>query len=266
MTESLSDRMKQLEGLEAGRYFIPNIPILVRIDGKCFHSYTKKFDTPFDHELIRAMQNTTVRLMKETQALVGYTQSDEITLLFHGDTVFMNGKVHKMVSLLASMTTAFFNDEAKHFTPGKVNRIACFDCRCWQVSEKDVGYVFLWREMDAVRNSIQMVAQSMYSPTQMHKKNCDELQEMIFQKGTNWNNFPTHLKRGSYFHKVKRVRTFTPEELVKLPALHEARTNPDLRIERTDVERWELPSLLTVTNRSEMFLNTEVQVYGKETT
>src|SRR6185295_8156972 len=96
--------------------------------------------------------------------------------------------------------------------------------------------VFLWREQDATRNSIEMAGQAKFSHTQLFKKNCNEIQEMLWQAGINWNDYPPFFKRGVFVQRVAVKRRFTTEEMERLPPMHEARRNPNLEVERHELK------------------------------
>jgi len=250
----LNRRMKMYEAYETKRMFIPRLPVLVRLDGKAFHTWTKGLKKPFDGDLHMCFVETTKKLVESTSARTGYTQSDEITLLFYTDDqksqIYFNGKTQKLVSVLASMTTSYFD----RFTNGVLTRPRVpplFDCRAWTVpNREEAANVFVWREQDAVRNSIQGLGQAYFSHKQLHKKSCDEIQEMLFSEhGINWNDCPDKQKRGTYVQRQEKLVTFTPEELDRLPEKHEAHLNPDLKIKRHVVESVHMPPLTTVTNR-----------------
>jgi len=135
--------------------------------------------------------------------------------------------------------------------PSKVDRLAMFDARAWQVpSLTEAANTFVWREMDATRNSISMAAQHHFSHKQLQKKNCGQMQDMLMlEKDVNWNDYPSFFKRGTYVQRKKIIRSFTVEELEVLPEKHEARLNPDLEVERTEVKIIDLPPITTITNR-----------------
>ena len=254
----LSDRMKFYERITAGQMLIPNLPICARLDGKAFHSWTRGLQRPFDECLQGLLDEVTAYLVEESNAIVGYTQSDEITLILYNggnpeSQIFFDGRVAKLTSVLASMATAKFNALVSHWLPEKCGRLAFFDCRVWNVlNEVEAVNCLLWREQDATRNSIQMAAQCHYSHAQLLGKNSDEMQEMLFQKGVNWNDYSSRFKRGAYFRRVTVMSKFSAEELDKLPAKHEARRNPDLMIERKVLQRLEMPPLQKVSNRVEV--------------
>jgi tRNA(His) 5'-end guanylyltransferase len=254
MFYDLEEECKKIEKLETSRMFMPYLPILARIDGRSFHTYTKGLNRPFDEGMIKLMQETTKFLVQETNARIGYTQSDEITLLFYTDApkaqLFFNGKIFKMVSQLASIATAYFNANVPKYIPSHVNKLAFFDCRCWQVPRKaDAVNIFLWRELDATRNSIEGYARSFYSDKECFKKNQSALQEMIFKKGYNWNDLSSHIKRGSYIRREVIKRKLTAEEISHLTPMHECRKNPDKEVIRHSYNLVEMPPLNRIINK-----------------
>jgi tRNA(His) guanylyltransferase len=251
---NFGDRMKDYERQEAGRRFLPLLPVCARIDGKGFSKFTKGFERPFDSRMSELMCQTTAYLTQETQACIGYTQSDEISLVWYSSDaksqIFFDRRVQKMVSVLASMTTAFFNAKIPAVIPEKQNVLAMFDCRVWQVPTlEEAANTILWREYDATKNSISMAARHYYSHKVLYKKTGDEMQDMLFEKGVNWNDYPPFFKRGVFVQKRKVVRAFTTEELSVLPEKHEARSNHDLQVERTEYKRIDMPPFGSLANR-----------------
>jgi tRNA(His) 5'-end guanylyltransferase len=256
--DDLGNRMKGYEMIEAGRMLLPGLPIMVRLDGKNFSNFTKGLERPYDKRLTDLMVATAKFLLEETNALVSYHQSDEISLILYTDKpeaqLFFDGRVQKLTSIIASMATAFFNRELPKALPEKADKVALFDCRVWNVpSTVEATNVLVWRELDATKNAISMAAQHYFSHKELQNKDGKEKQEMLFQKGVNFNDYPSFFKRGSYIRRVKKFIKFTTEELEKLPAKHEARTNPDLTIERSVVERVELPPITKIVNRVDVF-------------
>jgi tRNA(His) guanylyltransferase len=254
----LADRMKLYENIGAGQRLIPNLPVCIRLDGKAFHSWTRGLKRPYDHRLHTLFDETTKFLVEASDAVIGYTQSDEITLILSNggkpdSQIFFDGRISKLTSVLASMATAKFNALVPSILSEKQGRLALFDGRVWTVpSEQEAVNCLLWRELDATRNSIQMAAQALYSHTQLHQKNTAQMQAMLWQKGVNWQDYPTRFKRGGYFQRRVIERTFTVEELAQLPPLHEARGHPDMRIRRQVIVPLELPPLLQMANRAEV--------------
>jgi tRNA(His) 5'-end guanylyltransferase len=203
------------------------------------------------------MVATCTHLVTESNALCGYTQSDEISLLFYSadnkSQIFFDGKVQKMNSVLASMTTAYFNHHKASALPERKDRLANFDSRVWSVPNlEEAANVFLWRERDASKNSVSMAAREFYSHKELHGKSSNEMQELLFQKGVNWNDYPPFFKRGTFVQRRTIQRAFNAEELAALPPKHEARNNPELEIERSVVTTIDMPPFDRVTNRVEV--------------
>ena len=174
---------------------------IIRIDGKAFHTYTKGLQRPFDDKLMNDMDETAGFLCKNIQgAKFAFVQSDEISILLTDfeeltTDAWFDGNIQKMVSVSSSLATAKFNE----LRPGK---LAFFDSRVFTIpSNIEVENYFIWRQQDTTRNSISSVAQSLYSHKQLEGKNTTEQQEMIFQKGTNWNDFAPKYKRGRVIEK-----------------------------------------------------------------
>jgi len=179
----LDDRMKFYESMSAGNRLLPLIPICARMDGKAFHTFTKDLERPYDEKFCTIMQLTTRFLVKETGAKIGYTQSDEISLIWLSDDfksqIFFDGRQSKMTSILAAMTSVKFNELLKFNLPDKYEKtrsqLPIFDARVWNIptQEEAVNYLY-WREEDATRNSITMAAQSLYSHKELHQKNSSD--------------------------------------------------------------------------------------------
>lgn len=254
MSDALGDRMKMYEGMEAGKKLIPLLPVLARIDGRAFHSFTRGMRRPFDPDFTASMIETTAALVDETNACMGYTQSDEITLAWHStdlkSQIWFDGRVCKMVSQLAAWATLEFYLAITRRLPEYGSRKPTFDARVWTVPNRTEGAnAFVWREWDATKNSVSMAACEHYSDRELHGKNGSEKQELLFQKGINWNDYPSDFKRGTYVQRRKVLKPFTAEEFEKLPPKHEARNNPGLMIERSEVRVLEMPPITSVENR-----------------
>ena len=252
---SLGDRMKLYERREAGRRCMPLLPICARIDGKRFSRWTEGLARPYDERLSNLMQGVTARLVRETQARIGYTQSDEISLVFHSEThaaqVFMDGRIQKLTSILASMTTAYFNAGLAELLPERAGQPAIFDCRVWTLpSREEAANAVLWRERDATKNAISMAARHYYSHSEIEGKTAKQQQELLFQAGVNFNDYPAFFKRGSFYARRERARPFSATELEQLPPRHDARENPDMVVVRHEIVRLDMPPFDKVTNRA----------------
>lgn len=214
MNDELGLRIK--DGYEnAYRISLPHrTNVIIRNDGRSFHSYTKNCKRPFDDELMFAMDETAIALCEEIQNVkLAYIQSDEISTWaapyenLESQPWFSNN-LQKMSSISASVVTAKFNEirfikniNDQILNPNKDkyldHKLAHFDGRCFVIPQLvEVANYFKWRSDDASRNSIQMVARSFYSHKECENKSCEELQEMIFQKGQNWDKLIPRYKRG----------------------------------------------------------------------
>lgn len=208
MKDSLGDRMKEFYE-DRTRYLLQRRTYtIIRIDGKAFHTYTKGLNKPFDDSLMEDMDNTAAYLCKNIMgSKFAFVQSDEISLLLTDfDTLdtqaWFDNNLQKMCSVSASMATSEFNKLRKIRFQDFNYKEAQFDSRIFQIPTKtEVGNYFIWRQQDTVRNSISSVAQNLYSSKQLHGKNASEMQEMIFQKGINWNEYKSKYKRGRVIYK-----------------------------------------------------------------
>lgn len=220
MKDELGDRMKNNYENRTRFYLNRRTYTIIRIDGKSFHTYTKGFKRPFDDDLMNDMDATAQYLCKNIEgAKLAFVQSDEISILLTDfDTIkteaWFDNNLQKMTSVSASFATSIFNqlrllrqcsnpddnDEyEKWVTTDDIlkTKLAHFDSRVFQISQKcEVENYFIFRQKDATRNSIQSVAQSLYSHKELNGKNSSQLQEMIFQKGINWNDYDARYKRG----------------------------------------------------------------------
>ena len=256
--DTFGDRMKMYEQEYAGKKIMPLLPICVRLDGKGFSKFTKGMERPYDANFRDVMKFVTTKLVEQTSALVGYTQSDEISLILYSDSLdkqlFFDRKIQKMVSVLSAMATFYFQEGLRQFMPDRYGREAFFDCRVWGVPNKmEAVNSLVWREMDATKNSISMAASCYYSHKALMGKTGSEKQEMLFQKGINWNDYPVQYKRGTYIMRRKMEIPFTTEELSRLPEKHEARKNPNLKVLRSVVDEVVLPPIRKIKNKVEVF-------------
>lgn len=228
--DDLGTRMKTFyENIPKTR-LMRRVPVAIRLDGKAFHTFTRGFQKPFDFVLMDTMQQTMKYLCENIQGCVfGYTQSDEITLIlvdyqkFTSDAWF-DYEVQKLTSVSASMATMAFN---KYFSENvveynlthdplvkrreglldnyisAVEKGAMFDARCFNIPKEEVTNLIYWRQLDATRNSIQMVGQAHFSHDELQDKTCNMIQDMLMTKyGINWNDFTVPCKRGTACIKV----------------------------------------------------------------
>lgn len=221
LRDDIGTRMKDFYEQIPKTKLMRRCPVAIRIDGKAFHTYTRNFKRPFDSVFMRAMQETMKYLCENIQGCVlGYTQSDEITLILVdyekiNSSAWFDYEVQKLCSVSASMATMRFNqvfarlvqevkeegtEDPKYI---KVLDKACeagamFDSRCFNIPKEEVTNLIYWRQLDASRNSIQMVGHANFSQKQMHGKSTGDIQDMLMlEKNINWNDFPVACKRGS---------------------------------------------------------------------
>lgn len=198
-TDSLGDRMKRYESITQTK-LMNRTPVIIRLDGKAFHTFTRGLQKPFDIHLNSAMVVTMENLCANIQgAVLGYTQSDEISILLQDWASFETDgwydyKIQKMVSVAASIATATFNAAFTH--PVK-DILALFDARIFNVPFEEVNNYFVWRQQDATRNSINSLAQSLFSHKELQGLNVSQVQDrMMLERNVNWNDVPTRFKRG----------------------------------------------------------------------
>lgn len=218
--DSLGDRMKGYEAIPK-TFLMRRTPVIIRIDGRAFHTFTKclkQLDpvlavTPFSDIMHASMVYTTTKLVESIQnCVLGYTQSDEISLLLrdwdqHETQQWFGGNVQKITSISASIATAAFNMVFSRFkTPAEFKDLAQFDARVYNVPKDEVTNYMIWRQQDASRNSVQMLGHFHFTQKEMHAKNNIEVQDMLMlQKGINWNDMPTWAKRGMCVNRLSDV-------------------------------------------------------------
>jgi len=232
----------------AGQKVMPGVPVVARIDGKCFSSWTKGLSKPYHQGLFDLMVKTTEALVGESNAVLGYTQSDEITLVWSdSQSPYFEGKVHKMESVLASIATANFNALVPEFVPEKCGWLALFDCRVWDVPRREEAVnAVLWREFDATKNSISAAARAHFSHGSLKGLSGKQMQERLWSEANvNWNDYPAYFKRGTYVRRIKKLKVLSTHELTHIPEKY----RPSGPVERTVVEKTGMPPLAKVTNR-----------------
>jgi tRNA(His) guanylyltransferase len=208
MNKSLGDRMKGYENVNRN-YLMKRTPVIIRLDGKAFHTYTKDCDRPFDPNLHDIRQNALDYLCKNIQgAIIGYSQSDELSIVLKDWQTFttsawFDNNIQKICSVSASMCTMLWNIEAGAYKNWeKVSPNAVFDSRVFNVPKEEVVNYLLWRQQDWERNSVQMLAQSLYSHKQIQGISNDALVGKIEQEfGIVWGNLESWKKQGEVWIK-----------------------------------------------------------------
>lgn len=213
--DSLGDRMKTYEEVPKVR-LVKRTPVIIRLDGKAFHTFTKRkvikdsqIDDPFSDIMRDCMQTATAALARSVQtACFAYTQSDEISILLKDwDTLttqaWFDSQVQKIVSIAAAKATMYFNRAYEQYEKIEASEsVPVFDARVFNLPKEEVCNYFIWRQQDATRNSINMLAQFHFSHKELQGKNISQVQDMLMlQKGINWNDLETWKKRGTGVYK-----------------------------------------------------------------
>lgn len=242
--DSLGTRMKTFYEESSKTRLLKRTPVAIRVDGKAFHTFTRGMEKPFDGILVRTMQDTMKYLCENIAGCVlGYTQSDEITLILVDyqtltTSAWFDYEVQKLCSVSASLATFAFNKyfavESKsarenpvgsHYSSEEkyqetlteaMNKGALFDSRCFNIPKEEVANLLLWRQQDAIRNSIQMLGQSIFSQKQLEGKSCEEIKQMLIKdkKGdhNDWDRLAIELQRGSCcIRSSDRIKASTGE-------------------------------------------------------
>jgi len=256
---SIADRMKENYENRSKTYLTRRIPVIIRLDMKAGSSYTSHFYKPFDDIYSKTMEYTAYNVAKDVQSCrFVYTQSDEISLLLRDDfelntEAYFDYNVQKIVSITSALATYYFNywmnqfwdsynrtdysytldklmrefeinidktklkENSEVYDPYK--RPALFDSRAFNIPKEEVCNYFIWRQQDASRNSIYMLARSLFSHKELQGLNGKQLQDKMFEeKGVNWNDLPTRDKRGMCFYKGNTVedRGWNPDENIPI--------------------------------------------------
>lgn len=263
----LGDRMKQYEA-SVGPMLIRRCPAILRVDGRAFHTLTRGFEKPYDQMLASCMRAAAMALCEEiSSAKIAYGQSDEVSVLMTdydtlGTEQWFGGRVQKMASIAAATASLAFNAELcriQQEIDAKIRALTCsdsdcepqctiemgrirllekklnrsvFDARVFNVPVDDVANYFVWRQRDAVRNSIQGLGQKHLSHSRLQKKDRNEVQDMLFKEcGINWNDVPVRQKRGYAAYKTVSETPFVPAWIIDQDI-------PIFTQDRRFIERW----------------------------
>ena len=237
VNDDLGIRMKTFYESAPKIHLMHRCPVAIRIDGRAFHTFTRGFQKPFDEILMKSMQETMQYLCENIQGCVfGYTQSDEITLILVDyknltSTAWFDYDIQKVCSIAASMATMAFNNifskyvkkfdlELAYNDNGidteenrklleiytkAVNKGAMFDARCFNIPKEEIANLIYWRQLDAMRNSVQAVGQANFSHKELQGKSCANIKEMLKEKGVDWDSLPLECQRGSCCVKKEQI-------------------------------------------------------------
>jgi tRNA(His) guanylyltransferase len=259
--DEFGDRMKAYEAIEAQRRLDPFKPICARIDGRRFSKFTAGFKKPFDSDLTRAMQETCRRLVEETDARIGYVQSDEISLIWltrdeQGSLLF-DARAQKLASVAAALATSFFTFALiqKH-QDLLAERTPVFDARVWQVPDKtEAANTILWRVQDAKKNSVSAACRSIARPSEMKGLDQTAMRKLMLDRGLDYDAAIQPVEKfGTLFQRRKEMRKLDDETWDKIPLSH----RPEARIvSRSRVVNLEPVYFGDVENRTQVIFDSE---------
>lgn len=249
---TLIARQKFYESKTTAERFLPGLPVVVRLDGKSFHTLTKNFVKPFDRDFRSLMAQTAMFLLQESGAVFAYTQSDEITLILYnsnlGSQIYFDGHRQKIETALASKAGSFFGIKGSKIWPMFEEKFPAFDARAFNVPSRTEAYnSVLWRVRDATRNSITALAQSKFSHKELLGKNSKQKQEMLWQQyQINWNSLHRHLKEGVFVGK--RLFTEPLSEEIRQRVPEPARSSLPEMVERRRIVDIDMPPFASLSN------------------
>jgi tRNA(His) 5'-end guanylyltransferase len=242
--DALGDKHKQYEK-QYQETLTEGLPFVVRLDGRSFHTYTRGLARPYDAGMSRAMEATMKALVEEFHPTVGFTQSDEITLVFANQTsetntqMIFGGKVSKILSNFAAFASVeFFKQSVRNLPEDKWELTPTFDARVMQYETLELAAEnVMWRETDAIRNSVTMAASAYFSHKELQGKGHTAKLRMLKEKGVEWNAYPTHFKQGIFARRVTSMVQLTDNELLRIPEKFRPESN---MVARTSVQLVEL--------------------------
>jgi len=274
--DTLGNRMKTLEALSTSRSLMIGVPIYARIDGRAFHTFCRGLEKPYSKDFIGAMQFVTMRLVKDFNAIVGYVQSDEISLgWMDSSKAPFDGRVQKLESVLASSAAAYFNyyifgtEKGANLRGRALKHIPTFDCRCFNVpNEDELANSFLWRENDAIKNAVTGMALNFYSDKQIEGKNTDDKIHMMRMNGyCFYEDTDEAFMRGSFFQRQVFQKELTEEDLAKIPEKVRPMAGDDgkVMVTRSEIRRMYIPYRLTdIANKTGTLFRNETAELNKE--
>lgn len=260
--DTLGDRMKSQEAFSTSRYADKTLPIVARLDGRSFHTFCHGLERPYSLRFLLCMESTMCSLVEEFHCSVGYTQSDEITLVWAplksptSEHPF-GGRFQKLESILAAHASVVFMKNVQEYLEEKAHMNPTFDCRVWQPpSAEDAVNALLWRQRDAIKNAISMVAQANFSHKQLHGKSTNQMLDMLLvdkQISFEGKQYSNRFKRGIFAKRLKAERFLTADELALIPKEHRPSgpvmrsrvTYFDLHIDADEVGKRELVERLS---------------------
>ena len=264
--DEMGNRLKDYENRETGRRFLPYIPVYARIDGRGFSKFTRDADKPFDRYISAAMIAATQALVTETKATIGYSQSDEISLVWTtrepGEAMFFDGKVQKLCSVVAGLATSAFVASLlksdSDWADKVVKRMPHFDARVIQLpNREEAANMILWREMDARKNAISMAAHAVFPHKSLQGLNSrQKLEKLARESDVVFEDFPVAFRRGTFIRR-EVFSVVMPEE-VRMMIPEKKRPEEGALITRSIVGPVEMPQFNQVANRAAVVFDGDV--------
>lgn len=263
--DELGDRMKSYEMIETSRKFDHQKPVYARIDGRGFSRFTRGMERPYDIRMSGCMIDVTKYLVEQTNAAIGYVQSDEISLAWadtdhaENNKLFFSGKIQKQCSVLASMAAARFAvSYLDRF--GDISRaFPHFDCRVLQLpSRMEVANMFLWRVMDARKNAVSMAARHHFSHSSLQNKSTVEMIAMLSDKMVRMEDYPRSFTSGTWVKRITELKTLSPDELARIPDRY--RFDVDTKVPRSSVKELDLGDFQRVSDREEVIFGDGIPI------
>jgi tRNA(His) 5'-end guanylyltransferase len=258
--DDIGDRMKTYEVIETERRFDPSLPVYARLDGRSFSNFTRLMERPFDMAMHEAMMSTAKALIEKTHARIGYTQSDEISLVWQAENeasqIFFDGKIMKMASVLASLASVHFFKSIydSERLSDHADLMPHFDCRVIQLpSRTEAANMFLWRELDATKNAVSMAARAYFSAKVLSFKNSTEMRAMLAENGIDFDAYPASFRHGTFLRRIAIEREMTTEELSRIPEVHRPKSGQ--LVARSAVVKIKMPPFRFVTNREQVIFD-----------
>lgn len=263
MSDIFGDRMKKYEKRETDYSFLPYVPVIARLDGRAFSTFTKDCEKPFDKTFSDIMGETTKHLVEKSNAKIGYTQSDEISLVWMTtkpeEELIFGGKAQKLCSVLSGMATSMFMRQLMDSKyKSKIDNCPHFDCRVFQVpNEVEAANAILWRERDAVKNATSSAAQAIFSHKTLQGKNDDEMRNMLNLEGIDFDAYPLSFRHGSFYQKRSVEKKISDDEYYQIPKQYRGSKM------RTSNEILLIPieSFNEVSNRTDVIFRGEDAIY-----
>lgn len=252
--DALGDKHKKYEQLNKP-FLMPNLPIMVRVDGRAFHTFTKGLNRPFDVRLTLCMHETAKTLLEKFNGYISYVQSDEISLIINGNETgrMFGGSRDKLISLISATASVAFYKALIENLPQKAHELPIFDCRAFQYPTLDLyAENLMWREADATRNSLTMLCHAHFSKDALHKVNRQKQHDMLHSIGINWDSYPNYFKRGSYFAKRDKLVVMSDEIWDKIP---EGKKPESKEFLRSITANLDLPPVSTINNFVDVIFN-----------